>query len=102
MSRRRRVEDQGRGSVQPMQVVVDLLCEKGHFVGIALKYLDPHPKAGEYRQGNGLHFEQSGESERVRGTCGECRADVVVRWDRVRALLDDNEVRGRHTDELRP
>ena len=95
-----------RNDVDYEFVAVDIECPKGHRVGLVIKHIGAHPRAGTYDTGRGVRFEDmltpTDDSGKVRGVCPECGADVQLRWDRVRALLDRNHSEGRHTDALRP
>lgn len=99
MSRRRQ-------DIEYEYVAVDIECSQGHRVGLVDKAIGSSPRAGKYTTRGGVNFEDvptpSADSGRVRGVCDECGADVQVRWDRVRDLLDRNTGRGRHTDSIRP
>lgn len=98
---RRRPKDQ----VQYEYAAVDIECPRGHLLGHALKFLGG-PRTGAYGTSKNLRFEESpqveAESGRLRGTCPDCGADVIVRWSTVRALIESNIEEGRHTDRMRP
>lgn len=85
--------------------IVDVVCPSGHRVGQVTKLGGKHSQAGKYATIRGVRFEDnpvpSPTSGRVRGLCGECGADVQIRWDRVKVMLDELELsEGRHTGEI--
>lgn len=92
-----------RGDVQHLQVVLDVLCPKGHRVGVVVKFIEPHPRAGTYHAG-GMTFQDlpdpTADSGKVAGICSSCQADVQIAWRRAKQALDDHERTARHTGEL--
>lgn len=100
MSRRRK-------GVHFLYVAVDIECPSGHRLGVVVKNIeiDGSPSARTYMTGGGVRLRDidapTEDSGKVCGVCEQCGADVQLRWDRVRALLDRNHDRGRHTDTLR-
>lgn len=85
--------------------IVDVVCGLGHMVGQVTKLSGKHSQAGKYATIRGVRFEDSpaptAVSGRVRGRCGDCGADVQIRWDRVKDMLDLLEItEGRHTGEI--
>lgn len=93
-----------RPSAMHAQVVLDVVCPKGHRVGILVKLLEPHPNAGTYQVGLPLRFEDlpdpTDESGRIRGRCPDCGADVQVAWMRAKGALDEHDERGQHTGAI--
>lgn len=93
-------------SVDYLFTSVDIMCPNKHRVGTATKIIGQHPRAGTYGTDGRVQFQESEDvtpfSGRLRGTCATCGADVQIRWERVRQVLDANEQAGRHTDELTP
>lgn len=123
MSRRNNLEDH-----HLLSTMVQIECAKGHRVGSAVKHRLGHPAAGQYRIGNGMHFESEDGTQtgwtreagitasagRLRGECREevtdsdgesghpCGSDVIVRWETVKRRLDDNDTRGVTSTKVRP
>lgn len=90
---------------------VHVRCDAGHQVGTVIKNLGVHPRAGTYARSAGVTFEDVPEptdlSGRIRGQCHECRpsekgtpVDVVIRWERVKAKLDENETAGLNSSNI--
>lgn len=94
-----------RNDVDHENTVLDILCPRGHRVGMVVKHRLAHPRAGSYSTYRGVRHEDvpfpTDDSGKVRGTCPQCGAEVQHRWDRVRPRLDAMDESGRHTGELR-
>ena len=91
--------------VDHMQVILDVVCAKGHRVGMIAKRGSHHPDPNPYLVGLPLRFEDlpspTPTSGKVRGVCEKCGDDVQITWLRAREELDAHEARGRHTGTLR-
>lgn len=90
-------------------VEVDVVCTQKHLVGHVFKTLisDEGESPYGFEVGSVLRFEDdapTADSGRVVGRCSDAehRDDVRVRWDRVRALLDELDAAGRSRGEIGP
>lgn len=93
-----------KGDVQYEDFAIDIVCPSGHRLGTVAKHGPQHARAGTYTTYGGVDFEESPspspDSGRIRGTCPQCGAQMLLRWDKVRAQLDRNSEIGCYRDQL--
>ena len=84
------------------QVFRDVLCARGHRVGMAWRFIPPDPRTRPQSDPSGYHYSKMAFVDtpaggKVERECPVCGDPVRVRWQRIVDALDEGERDGKLT-----
>mgnify|MGYP003380019962 CR=1 FL=1 len=90
-----------KSATEFLNISVNLLCDRGHQVGMAWKDAAPVPEPHNFHVSR-VRWVESDKGGMVTSTCERCGSAPQWRWARIVSQLNENEAAGRATGTMSP